>query len=538
MATSPDPRPAAPLEPAAARPLRELLREVPVVAVAGDLAVRIAHLTHDSRRVVPGGLFVAYQGVYQDVHRFIPDALARGAAAVVVEHPPDELQAELGLPAPLPATFVQVADARWARAHIAAALWGHPSRSMTVVGVTGTDGKTTTCTLIHAMLRAAGHAAGLVSTIEARLGDGTLDTGLHVTTPEPEDLQAYLARMRSAGLDTAVLEVTSHGLAQHRVAAIAFDVAVVTNITHEALEFHGTFEAYREAKAQLLHALAGGAPAARTPGKAGTAVLNAGDPSFERLAAIPVARRLTYSLTGEADFRAEDIRHSHRGLSFQALTPLGRLAVQSPLLGHTNVANILAALAASSALGVGRPAWEAGIAAVRGIPGRMEQVNAGQPYQAIVDFAHTPNALRQALGTARELTGPTGRVIAVFGCAGLRDPAKRAWMGQVAGQLADRVFLTAEDPRTESLPAILQAIAGGVAQAGGVANETYWLVPDRAEAIRRACALARPADVVLVTGKGHEQSLCFGEVEYAWDDRAAVRAAIAGEPYGFLPTAG
>lgn len=512
-------------------PLRLLLANVEILAAAGDLQVPVARITHDSRQVGPGTLFVAYQGVYQDVHQYLPDALARGAAAALVEREPGALVGELGLPDS--AILVQVPDARLARAQAAAALMGHPSRHMAVVGITGTDGKTTTSTLIHAMLEAAGRPAGLVSTVAARIGSDALDTGLHVTTPEPEDLQGYLAAMRERGSQVAVLEVTSHGLAQHRVTGIAFDVAVITNISHEALEYHGTFEAYAEAKAQLFHMLAESPP---KPDVTKTAVLNAGDPSYARFHRIPVARQLTYSLSGPADFRARDLRHSTGGLAFSALTPAGELEVRSPLMGHYNAANILAAMAASAALGASPDAWQRGLAAVRGIEGRMQPIDAGQAFLALVDFAHTPNALRHALLTGRELIGPLGRVIVVFGCAGLRDPGKRRDMGRIAAEIADLAFITAEDPRTESLEAIMAATAQGFADLGSTEDRSFWRIPDRYEAIRRACEAARPGDVVLVCGKGHEQSMCFGTVEYPWDDRAALRAVLEGRSYGDLPT--
>ncbi len=515
------------------RRLQELLPEITYVALDGDPDVLIRGLTHDSRRVQPGWLFIAYEGVYQDVHRYIPDALNRGAAAVLVEMPIARLRDEYpGLAAG--ATIVEVLDSRLARGHLAAALYGHPSREMDVIGVTGTDGKTTTTTLTHAMLRAAGRRAGLVSTVAAQYGQQMVETGLHTTTPEPEDLQAFLATMHEEGVTVAVIEATSHGLHQHRLAAVAFDVAVLTNITHnEALEYHGTFEAYNEAKASLFHALL------ESPERAGvarTAVLNAADPSFERFRAIPVPRQVTYSLTGPADYGAEDIEHTPAGLQFTAVTPAGRLAVRSPLLGAYNVANILAAMAATSALGVGPDAWCSGVAAVEGIPGRMEVIDEGQPFLAIVDFAHTPNALMSALATAHELVGPAGRVIAVFGCAGMRDPGKRRAMGRLAGELADLTFVTAEDPRTEDLDVIIGGVEVGLRETGARKGTTFWRVPDRGEAILRACEVAGPADVVIVCGKGHEQSMCFGETEYPWDDRDALRAALRGRAYGDLPT--
>lgn len=513
------------------KPLRALLADVAWTACEGDLDVLIRGMTHDSRAVEPGALFVAYQGVSEDVHRYIPDALARGAAAVLIERPVAEIAAELG---PITqATVVEVGDARLARGLIAATMWDHPSRALTVIGVTGTDGKTTTCTLAHAMLLAAGRRTGLISTVAAQIGTTALDTGLHVTTPEAEDVQAYLAAMRDAGLDSAVVEVTSHGLAQHRVAGIEFDVAVLTNITHEALEYHGTFEAYIEAKAMLFHAL-GQSP--RRPDQPKTSVLNASDPSAARLAHFPADLRLTYSISGAADFRAEGLTHTPAGLSFTAATPAGEVAVASPLIGFYNAANILAAMAASSALGAGPAAWRTGIAAVTAIPGRMELVNAGQPFVAVVDFAHTPNGLRHALTAVRELAAAGGRVLAVFGCAGRRDPAKRALMGQAAGQLADVTVVTAEDPRSENLDDILDAVAGGLRSVGAQAGRDYVLEPDRFRAIQIAVSAARPGDVVIVCGKGHEQSMAFGTEEYPWDDRQALRSALVGEEYGNLPT--
>jgi UDP-N-acetylmuramoyl-L-alanyl-D-glutamate--2,6-diaminopimelate ligase len=514
--------------------LAVLLEGTPVVAARGGLDVPIGAITHDSRLAGPGVLFVAYRGVYQDVHQYIPDALARGAAACVVERPIAELVGAYDVPAD--AVLVQVPEARLARGLMASALYDHPSRQMAVVGITGTDGKTSTTLLLHAMLDAAERKAGMVSTVSAKIGASEVPTGLHTTTPEPEDLQAFLASMVEQGLEVAVLEVTSHGLHQRRTAGVSFDIAVITNITrNEALEYHGTFEEYREAKALLFHSLQL-EPA--TPGVTRTAVLNAADPSFAHLSAIPAARRITYRTSGTADFHAKSIVHTPSGLAFTAVTPYGPLRVKSPLLGAYNVANILAAMAAAYALEAPAGALQAGVEAVSAIPGRMEGIDEGQPFTAIVDFAHTPNALRNALTTAHELVGPTGRVVAVFGCAGLRDPGKRAAMGRHAGELADFSYITAEDPRTEDLGQIMSAVADGVRQAGGREGTDYACVPDRFEAIRSACDGARPQDVVIVCGKGHEQSMCFGETEYEWDDRSALRAVLRGETYGRLPTAG
>ncbi|MEO8082409.1 MAG: UDP-N-acetylmuramoyl-L-alanyl-D-glutamate--2,6-diaminopimelate ligase [Ardenticatenales bacterium] len=541
--------PAAPFSPSpAARPLRELLVDVDVLDVFGDLDVRVERVTYDSRECRPGTLFAAYQGVYQDVHRFLPDAFARGARAALVERSIADLTDAFGPPPGT--TLVQVADVRLARAQIAATRHGHPGRAMRIVGVTGTDGKTTTCTLLHAILGAAGYRTGVVTTVAARIGDDEIDTGLHVTTPEPEDLQALLARMRDAEVEIAVVETTSHGLVQHRVGALRFDVGVITNLTPEALEFHHTMDAYRDAKGLLFEKLVAAAADERADDLPPTAVLNADDPHFAHFAAIPVPRRLTYSRAGlaGADFRARDIASTPAGLTFTAQTPQGDVLIRSPQAGQYNVSNILAAMAASHAFGAGPDDWRAGVAAVGGIPGRMERIAIGQPFTAIVDFAHTPNALDAALQAARGLTGEGGRVLCVFGCAGLRDPGKRAPMGRHAGAQADVTVITAEDPRTEDLDAILAAIAVGLVEGDAVEvapgedraasdDRVFVRVPDRFAAIAEACARAVAGDVVIVCGKGHEQSLCFGDVEYPWDDRAALSAVLRGEAYGDLPTA-
>lgn len=531
------------LKPTRTKALDSLLSDVDGAVIHGDPSDQISAITHDSRAVAPGALFVAYQGVNQDVHAYLPDAFARGATAAIVERPVAELQAEYDLPAG--ACLVVVPDARLARAHVAAALYDHPSRALHVVGVTGTDGKTTTSTLIDAILRAAGMRVGLVSTVAARIGDTALDTGLHVTTPEPEDLQRYLAMMRDEGAEAAVVEVTSHGLAQHRAAAVAFDVGVLTNITHEAIEYHGSFDAYRDAKAMLFWALeeADERHPDDEPTLQPTAVLNMDDPSGVAFLEIPTERYLTYAVQKQpgrdVDFVAKNVEHTPTGLVIYAETPEGLVTLRSPLVGAYNASNILAAVAASHALGVGPAAWTLGVAAVRGIPGRMERIVGGQPYTAIVDFAHTPNALEHALSAARELVDDGGRVIAVFGCAGLRDPSKRAPMGQAAGRLADVSIITAEDPRTEDLDAIIEAVTVGMREAGvvegevaegdGVVAPAFERVPDRGAAIERACAIAGPGDLVIVCGKGHEQSMCFGETEHPWDDREALRAAVRRE---------
>ena len=495
--------------------LRQLLTALSHKRVEGDPDVEIRGITHDSRRVQPGDLFVAIQGLHADGHEYIAEAIERGAMAVVAERVLPQFPPVPSVP------FIFVPDSRHALAHLAAAFYGYPSRQLRLIGVTGTDGKTTTIALTRALLEAAGHRTGMISTVSAVIGGEEVETGLHTTTPEAPDVQHYLAWMVAAGAEYAVLEATSHGLDQQRVAACDFDVAVVTNITHEHLDYHGTYEAYREAKARLFRSLA---TACRKPGVPKVAVLNADDASFDYLRRIPADRQLSYGLASSADVMAREIVHSPEGLRFTVETPVGKFPVESSLLGTFNMPNILAAIAVGISQGVPIEAMQEGVKAVRGVVGRMERVDSGQDLAVFIDFAHTPHALERALETARELTG--GQVIVVFGCAGLRDRAKRPWMGEIAGRLADRIVITAEDPRTEDLNEIMAQIAAGCERAGRREGADYWRIGDRGEAIAFAVNLARPGDLVIVTGKGHERSMCFGTTEVPWSDHEAVREAL------------
>ena len=525
--------------------LVQLLEGVPgIVGAPHTLDLDIASITSDSRQVTPGALFVAYRGVGADGHRYIGDALARGAAAVVGEQSIGEIGS---IPSGIP--YVRVTDGRAALAWLNAGWYGHPSQGMTIVGVTGTDGKTTTCSLLFSILKAAGIRAGLINTVNAVIGDRVYDTGLHTTTPDSADVQRYLAQMRDAGTEVVVLETTSHGLAQHRVTGVDYDIAVVTNITHEHLDFHGSYEAYRDAKAMLFRSLLATPRPARgettshrhLPPK--TAVLNADDSSFAFLAEIPVERQFIYTAQPSSadnrassgdpvtELRATGVRQGPGGMSFDvemvengARVDSWRLATR--LVGRFNVSNVLAAVGAAVALGVSGSAVVEGVAALEGIQGRMERIDRGQGFTAIVDFAHTPNALAAALSTARDLVGPDRRVIVVFGSAGLRDREKRRLMGEVASQHADYAVITAEDPRTDDLDSIMGETAGAMMRGGRVEGVGFVRVPDRQLAIVAAVRNARDGDVVLVCGKGHEQSMCFGTVEHPWRDQEALAWAL------------
>jgi UDP-N-acetylmuramoyl-L-alanyl-D-glutamate--2,6-diaminopimelate ligase len=533
--------------------LSQLVRYISPVNAPSFEDTYIDGITLDSRKVLPGCLFVALPGGSTDGHRYIPDAIQRGAAAIVGS------QSLTGLPVP----YFQVENGREALADLSAAYFHWPSHSMTVIGVTGTDGKTTTCNLIFQILKTAGLPAGMISTVNAVIGDETIDTGLHVTTPEAPEIQGYLAKMVAAGITHVVIEATSHGLSQLRVGACEFDIAIVTNITHEHLDYHDTYQAYRQAKARLFVQLA------KTPvkkyGNPRLAVLNRDDLSYQYLLdvirngpAMPATLnsedrssgrvvKVDYGLTPVAEVHPQEIMQTPHGIRFTAIVPdvpAGpgqHIPIQTNLFGDYNVANCLAAIAGTmKGLNISPQAVRDGIKQLESIPGRMEMIDLGQEFLAVVDFAHTPNALQNVLITVRKMV--PGKVIAVFGSAGLRDRQKRRLMAETSARLSDVSVFTAEDPRTESLAGILEEMANGAESQGGIEGQSFWRIPDRGEALQFAVSLAKNGDVVIACGKGHEQSMCFGDTEYPWDDRVALRAILAdslgipGPAVPYLPT--
>jgi UDP-N-acetylmuramoyl-L-alanyl-D-glutamate--2,6-diaminopimelate ligase len=523
--------------------LADLLDHLSPLAAVGVTDARdYTAVTHDSRQVAPGALFVAVAGERFDGHRYIAAAVEQGAVAVIGTLAPDDVRA-LGV-APARAPYVQVRDSRRALALAAAHVHGWPSRALPVIGVTGTDGKTSTCSLLEAILVAATRGpdapagqVGVITTVGARIGGQEQDTGFHVTTPDAPDVQRYLAAMRDAGCRYAVVESTSHGLHQARVAAVDFDVAAVTNITHEHLDYHGTRDAYVAAKALLFRALF------QTPAKPGiprVAVLNADDAGSvaalraalddERSRSAVAVDVKSYGLgsRGNApDVWADEPVYAPDSTRFTVHWQGGTFPLTSRLIGEFNVYNILCAATTALALGIAPDTIADAVAAFLGVIGRMERIDHGQDFLALVDFAHSPASLERALLTLRAMlaqSNPDGRIIAVFGSAGLRDRAKRRLMGQVSGRLADVTVITAEDPRTEDLDAINREIAAGVLETAPDAR--FVIVPDRATAIQTAVDMAQPGDVVAAFGKGHERSMCFGETEYPWSDQDAMAAAL------------
>ena len=477
----------------------ELARLLPGSRVHGDPAVEPTSATHDSRHAGGGSLFVAIRGTSVDGNAFVEAALRKGAVAVASEG------------APLPGVpWIEVPDAREALALFSAALLGNPAERLRLVGVTGTNGKTTTTYLIDAALRAGGETVGLLGTVEYRIGPRLREAVR--TTPESSDLQELLEEMVASGCRSAVLEVSSHALALKRVYGLGFEVAVFTNLTRDHLDFHGDMEGYFAAKRVLFDTLLR---------EDGHAVLNLEDPKSEILAKVARGKVLTYSTAGPADFEARGIRLSLEGTSFTLRGPEGTREVKTSLLGRFNVQNILAALGASHALGVDVETAIRGVTSVHGIPGRLERVDAGQDFTVVVDYAHTDDALRKLLETVRDLC--PRRILTVFGCGGDRDKTKRPLMGAIAARLSDHVILTSDNPRSEPPEAILDDIKAGVPKGWGAATE---VVAERREAILRALELARKGDVVVIAGKGHEQTQVLRDRAVPFDDRRVARELL------------
>jgi UDP-N-acetylmuramoyl-L-alanyl-D-glutamate--2,6-diaminopimelate ligase len=487
--------------------MSELLAALPEKRVIGDPPRSVSSISGDSRRVEPGGCFVAVPGFKQDGRRFIPEAVRRGATVVVTEGEPV---------AGLSVAQVLVPSVRVSLARLAGAFYGHPSRQLTLVGITGTNGKTTTSYLVEALLRARGLATGVIGTIQYVLGNETRPASQ--TTPEALDLQSMLAQMRDGGVRGVAMEVSSHALSLARADGLAFDVAVFTNLTQDHLDFHGTLENYRLAKRRLFELLA------ESPKPVRTAVVNADDPAGATMAQGLDVAVLPFGLGPAARVRAVEHVSSIDGIRMTVETPRGRVGLTSPLIGEHNVMNLLGAVATGLALGLEPSAIAEALAAVGTVPGRFEQVRTGQPFLVVVDYAHTPDALERVLTTARKLT--RGRLGVVFGCGGDRDRTKRPIMGEIAARLGDRVWVTSDNPRSERPEAILDEVVAGIRRTGAAASR-YVAEADRGAAIRGALGWAEAGDTVVIAGKGHETYQIVGAEVLPFDDREIAREILS-----------
>ena len=471
--------------------LGQVLNGVPGVELLGDEGCEIRDLAYASREVKPEGLFAALKGLKADGNDFIADALGRGAAAVLSER---------NKPADLDVNWVRAADAREALALCAANFYLHPSQELTVVGVTGTKGKTTVTYLLESILAAAGFRPGLLGTIEYR-GPGLSVTASR-TTPEAPDVQRMMRILRDNGAGHCVMEVSSHALSLKRAVGIDFDVAVFTNLSGDHLDYHRTMEEYFAAKSSLF-----------SLGRRTMAVVNIDDPWGKKLIAHLAMGGVTYGFAPKAMVRVEQHSFSWHGIEMTLRFPAGRLKLESALLGRPNLYNILAAVSAALTLNVPVPAVKAGIAAVSGVKGRFQKVENTRGLHIFVDYAHTDDALRNLLETARELSG--GRVLLVFGAGGDRDRSKRPRMGEAAGSLADWSVLTSDNPRTEDPAVILAEVETGILRGG---PDRYEVEPDRRAAIKKALMAAREGDTVLIAGKGHEDYQILGSDVIHFDD--------------------
>lgn len=463
---------------------------------------RVAGIAYDSRDVVAGSIFVALKGVKLDGARFAIDAAKRGAIAIVSEGPvPDDVP-----PGPM---WLTVSNARAALAELSAVYYGRPSEQLTLIGVTGTNGKTTTTYLLAAIFDAAGISCGRIGTVTTRIGDEEREAAR--TTPEAPDLQRLLREMVDRGLGACAMEVSSHALSLHRVDELRFAAAVFSNLTRDHLDFHGDMERYFAAKRRLFELLPEGAPA----------VINVDDPRGADLAA-SMPRAVTYAIDRPAHVTPGQLQYSLDGLDFEVQTPRGRLHVRSPLVGRPNAYNVLAAIATAVALDLPFDAIERGLAALKAVPGRFEMASSpADDVRVVVDYAHTDDALKNLLETARPLA--TGRVITVFGCGGDRDATKRPLMGAVAARLSDLVIVTSDNPRSEPPERIIAEIRRGMTREQGAVLE----IPDRRQAIERAVRDARPGDLVLVAGKGHEKYQIIGDRTIQFDDVEVAGEALA-----------
>ncbi|HVS54411.1 MAG TPA: UDP-N-acetylmuramoyl-L-alanyl-D-glutamate--2,6-diaminopimelate ligase [Opitutaceae bacterium] len=485
--------------------LSDYFEDEEIIAVKGELDRPISGLVIDSRRVVPGTLFFALPGRRADGASFIDEAVSRGAVAVVTQKMPPHPPAKV--------TFIQVADARAALAAVAQRYYKFPDRELTVIGVTGTNGKTTVTHLLKHFLN-GDQRVGLLGTINYDLGARTVPS--FRTTPESLDIYGMMAQMRDAGCRQAVMEVSSHGIDQQRVRGLQFGAAVFTNLTRDHLDYHKTLDAYFAVKMRLFTGDTGVAPK--------IAVVNLDDPYGGKLAAyvaanVAAARLVTFGENSRADVRAENVRLNFKNTTFRLVWPGGALEIDSPLIGRYNVSNLLAAVATAWGLGRDPAVFLARLRGFHGVPGRMERIEEGQAFNVLVDYAHTDDALRNALGMLRAIT--PGRLLVVFGCGGNRDRTKRPLMTRAVQEFADFAFATADNPRTEALARIFDDMRAGV-----TAPEKITWIDDRRRAISLALDMAKPGDCLLIAGKGHESYQEFADTVFPFDDRQVVRELI------------
>ena len=487
--------------------LGDLFSEIDIIETRGNLASDISGISYDSRKVQPGYVFVCVEGYKTDGHAYVKAAVDKGAAAIVAQK---DVEVPEGIP------LILVRDTRKALALMGAAFAGCPARKLNMVGVTGTNGKTTTAFLIEEIFKEAGYKTGLIGTIMNKIGDKVLP--VTNTTPESLDLQLLLKEMADSAVSHVVMEVSSHALELDRVAGVEFDTAVFTNITQDHLDFHQTMENYLEAKKKLFSNLH------RDSGKGGKrhGIVNIDDPRAKDILEAASGQIVTYGIEHDCDIRACHISLQADGVTFDVLTPAGEITLALHLTGLFNVYNTLASVAVGFVHGIDLTDIKTALESVKGVPGRLEKVDEGQPFTVFVDYAHTPDGLENIIEAARGFT--KGRIITLFGCGGDRDRTKRPIMGEIAARLSDYAVLTSDNPRTEDPLMILSEVGIGVRRAADPSK--YSVIPDRREAIKYAIGMAQPGDVVLIAGKGHETYQLVQDKVLHFDDREVARELL------------
>jgi len=490
--------------------LKELLEVLNKPNVSGGLERQVKDITYDSREVKKDSLFVAIHGFKTDGRKYIADAIRKGASVIVTEGAIETPEKDI--------TVISVPDARNALALLSAQFYGYPSRRLRMIGITGTNGKTTTSYLIKAIIEKAGKRCGLLGTISYIIGDETIQSP-H-TTPESADLQKYLHRIIESGAEYAVMEVSSHALELNMVADCEFDIAVFTNLTQDHLDFHKTMEGYFSAKLKLFTSLSN--ERGKMVKKVG--IINIDDPYSKRILDAIKVKAVTYGFSRDADIRPDDVRMDINGIAFKAVTQKGIFPIESKLTGKYNINNILSTIGVGQALGFDNSIIADGIRAVENISGRFEKIEEGQDFAVVVDYAHTEDALKRLLEAVKEFAN--GRIITVFGCGGDRDKGKRPKMGETAGKASNIVIITSDNPRSEDPMEIIKEIEEGIKGIKNGNKPDYLIMPDRREAICKAVELARKDDIVVIAGKGHEDYQIIGDKKSHFDDREIAREAI------------
>ena len=490
--------------------LKKLIENINIKNLTGQTDVEISRVNYDSRKIRPGDLFVAMKGHAQDGHDFIGDAVSKGAAAVLSDMAPDSVIQKLSRKPNHMPVFLQVSDSRRALSQLAVAFYQTPFHNMNLIGITGTNGKTTTSYILESILLAAGRKPGVIGTVNRRISNSVLKSS--VTTPESLDLMKILREMADQSATDVVMEVSSHALDQGRVMDCSFRTVIFTNITRDHLDYHQSMDAYFKAKSLLFTGLSDKV----------SAIINTDDPRGTDLITLTAAKTMTYGLNNSCDVTAKDVNVSREGIIAKLISKkMGEIDIQSSLIGNFDIYNIMAAAAAAVTLGVDLKTIALGIENMTGVPGRMELVPNARSLAIVVDYAHTPDALGKALGAVNQITG--GRILTVFGCGGDRDKGKRNEMGRIAGKYSHKVFITSDNPRSENPTAIADEIERGVIASG---QKNYVIELERETAIRMAVQSAQKKDLVLIAGKGHEDYQIIGNTRRDFDDRlVAARAA-------------